>query len=69
MSDARAQAEGAGSHDPAPARARVYTEQIVVRVTPEQRRWLEECSEDDGRTVAQTLRWVLQLVIDHGLPR
>lgn len=60
-----------GEHAPTSSerRARTLTEQIVVRVTPEQRKWLEECSEEDGRTVAQTLRWLLQLVIDNGLPR
>ena len=41
-------------------RERKLTEQIVVRVTPEQRRWLEAQSDETGRTIAQTLRLYVQ---------
>ncbi len=33
------------------------------------KRWLEECSEEDGRTVTQTVRWIVQLTMDNGLPQ
>jgi hypothetical protein len=41
-------------------RERTLTEQLVVRVTPDTRRWLEQRSAEAGRSAAQTIRWLLE---------
>lgn len=40
-------------------RQKEFTEQIVVRVDPEMQRALKQDAEQNGRTVAQTIRFFL----------
>ena len=40
-------------------RQKELTEQVVVRVNPELRRALEQDAEQNGRTVAQSIRFLL----------
>ncbi len=48
-------------------RPKELTEQIVVRVDPKLHRALKRDAEENGRTVAQTIRFVLtqQLAVRH----
>lgn len=42
---------------------RELSEQIVVRVTPELRAWLQADADAHGRTMAQSARWYLLAVL------
>lgn len=42
-------------------RPKVLTEQIITRVPPELKDWLERDADNNGRTMAQSVRWHLEI--------
>lgn len=50
-------------------RDKKLTRAIVVRLGPELDDWLQDVSDEEGRTKSQTVRWMLQAVMNKGMPQ